>query len=93
MLSVTLNPSQVTSPDTLSGTLRAEDRDGIDSVWVTVDMQRAGTDGFFDRVVLAPFRFMIPAGLTPGTLVDVRIEARDIAGFHSILDTSVTVIP
>lgn len=80
------------SPDTLSGSLRAEDPDGIDSVWVTLDTQKAGQDGSFDALVLANFRFGIPTGLSPGTVLPLRIEARDIAGFTSGLDTSVVVV-
>lgn len=82
-----------TPPDTLSGTVRAEDTDGLDSVWVTVDSAVAGEDGRFDRVFSAPFRFLIGAGKTPGTVLPVQIRARDIAGFQVIRDTSVTVVP
>ncbi len=80
-------------PDTLSGTVRAEDTDGLDSIWVTVDSAVAGEDGGFDRVFSAPFRFLIGAGKTPGTVLSVQIRARDIAGFQVIRDTSVTVVP
>jgi hypothetical protein len=82
-----------TPPDTLSGTVHAEDTDGLDSVWVTVDSAVAGEDGGFDRVFSAPFRFLIGAGKTPGTVLSVQLRARDIAGFQVILDTSVTVVP
>jgi len=82
-----------TPPDTLSGTVRAEDTDGLDSVWVTVDSAVVGEDGGFDRVFSAPFRFLIGAGKTPGTVLSVQIRARDIAGFQVIRDTSVTVVP
>jgi len=82
-----------TPPDTLSGTVRAEDTDGLDSVWVTVDSAVAGEDGGFDRVFSAPFRFLIGAGKTPGTVLAVQIRARDIGGFQVIRDTSVTVVP
>jgi hypothetical protein len=94
LVTVTLSDNNVTSPDTLRGTVRAEDRDGIDSLWVTLGtQQRAGTDGFFERTVLVPFRLDVPPGLSPGTVLDIRLEARDIVGFRSILDTLVVVIP
>lgn len=93
VLGVTLDQTQVTSPDTLTGTVRAEDRDGIDSVWVTLDMQRAGEDGFFEPVVIATFRFLVPPGLPATTVLPVRLEARDIVGFRTVLDTLVTVVP
>lgn len=82
-----------TPPDTLSGTVRAEDTDGLDSVWVTVDSAVAGEDGGFDPVFSAPFRFLIGPGKTPGTVLSVQIRARDIAGFQVIRDTTVTVVP
>ncbi len=66
-----------TPPDTLSGTVRAEDTDGLDSVWVTVDSAVAGEDGGFDQVFSAP----------------IQIRARDIAGFEVIRDTNVLVVP
>ena len=92
VLRITLSQTEVTSPDTLTGTVRAEDGDGIDSVWVTVDMERAGEDGFFETVLIAPFRFLIPPGLPPSTVLPVRVEARDIAGFSTTLDTIVRVV-
>lgn len=92
-VSVVLHQLTVTSPDTLTGTVRAEDRDGIDSVWVTLDMERAGEDGFFEPVVIANFRFVVPAGLPPTTVLPLRLEARDIVGFHTVLDTVVAVVP
>ena len=82
-----------TPPDTLSGTVRAEDADGLDSVWVTVDSAVAGEDGGFDRVFSARFRFLIGAGKTPGTQIPVELRARDIAGFVVEKDTQVVVVP
>ena len=83
----------MTSPDTLTGSVRAEDRDGIDSVWVTLDADRTGHDGFFEAVVVTRFRFLIPAGLTRTTALAVRLEARDVVGFRTTLDTIVIVVP
>ncbi len=81
-----------TPPDTLSGTVRAEDTDGLDSVWVTVDSAVAGEDGGFDRVFSTTFRFLIGPGKTPGTILPVQIRARDIAGFQVARDTNVVVV-
>lgn len=92
MVRITLSQTAVTSPDTLTGTVRAEDNDGIDSVWVTVDTERAGEDGFFETVLIAPFRFIIPPGLPANRVLPVRVEARDIAGFSTTLDTIVRVV-
>ncbi|MBI1968138.1 MAG: hypothetical protein HYS40_09120 [Gemmatimonadetes bacterium] len=93
MLSIIFDRTAVQSPDSLTGTIRAEDVDGLDSVWLTVDSSRSGEDGYFERVFLSRFRFNIPVGLVPGTLVRVRLEARDISGFRSALDTGVTIVP
>jgi hypothetical protein len=92
VLRITLDQVEVTSPDTFTGTVRAEDLDGIDSVWVTVDMERAGEDGLFRTVLVAPFRFVIPPGLPATSVLPVRFEARDIAGFSSTLDTIIRVV-
>ena len=73
--------------------MRAEDADGLDSVWVTVDSAMAGEDGGFDQVFSAPFQFAIGAGKNPGTPVPVQFRARDIAGFVVVRDTFVVVVP
>jgi hypothetical protein len=80
-------------PDSVAGTLRAEDADGLDSVWVTVDGVVAGESGGFDRVFTSRFRFPIAAGKGAGTQVPIRIRARDIAGFQVVRDTHVVVVP
>jgi hypothetical protein len=82
-----------TPPDTLAGTVRAEDPDGLDSVWVKVDAEEAGADGGFERVFAAPYRFVIAAGKSPGTHVPVQFRARDISGFVVVQDTFVVVVP
>ena len=82
-----------TPPDTLTGTVRAEDPDGIDSVWVTVDAVVAAQDGLLERVFTTRFRFPIAAGKTDGTRIPVEIRARDIAGFQVTRDTQVVVVP
>lgn len=80
-------------PDTLQGTVRAEDADGLDSIWVKVDSTEVGVDGSFDQVFSAPFRFVIAAGKLQGTHVPVQFRARDIGGFLIVRDTTVLVVP
>jgi hypothetical protein len=81
------------NPDTLVVTVRVEDGDGIDSVWVQLGSEPPlGADGLFDRVLEGPFRILIPAGLPPGQVLAVKLEARDVAGFKAQRDTSVTVV-
>jgi hypothetical protein len=80
-------------PDSVAGTLRVEDADGLDSVWVTVDGAVAGENGSFDRVFTSRFRFPIAAGRGVGSQLPVRLRARDIAGFQVIRDTHVVVVP
>jgi hypothetical protein len=79
--------------DTVSGTVRAEDPDGIDSVWVSVDNEERGENGGFNRVFSARYRFVVAAGLQPGIRLIMLFRARDIAGFEVQRDTYVVVSP
>jgi hypothetical protein len=94
-IALSLNKRTVQSrnpPDTLVVTVRVEDGDGIDSVWVQLGSEPPlGADGLFDRVLEGPFRVLIPAGLPPGQVLVLKLEARDVAGFKAQRDTSVTV--
>lgn len=91
-LTITLVQDSVQSPDTLTGTLRAEDVDGIDSVWLSVDSAPPlGADGLLDQTFLATFRADVPGGHVLGDRVSVRFTARDISGFVGGLDTFVVV--
>jgi hypothetical protein len=72
--------------------VRADDPDGIDSVWVTVDNEERGESGGFSQSFSARYRFILPAGQTPGNQVPVRFRARDIAGFEVQRDTYVVVV-
>ena len=82
-----------TPPDTIAGTVRADDPDGLDSVWVSVDLVLAGEDGGLRRTFSAPFRFTVGSGKPPTTRIPITIRARDIAGFEASRDTFVTVVP
>lgn len=91
-LTITLLQDSVQSPDTLTGTLRADDVDGIDSVWLSVDSAPPlGADGLLDQTFLATFRADVPGGHVLGDRVSVRFTARDISGFVGGLDTFVVV--
>ncbi len=81
-----------TPNDTLTGSVRVTDPDGLDSIWLQVDTTRVGVDGLFATVFERPFRFGVRSGLTPSTQVPVVLEARDVVGFRSRLDTFVTVV-
>ena len=96
VVSITLDKDSVRSgtnpPDTLSGTLRAQDMDGIDSVWLQLDDDRLiGEDGLLQTSFQSPFRAVVPTGLQPGTWLPIKLEARDFTGFRSVLDTMVRV--
>lgn len=80
-------------PDTLSGTVDADDADGLDSVWVSVDSVVAGEDGRFDQTFSTVFHFPIRAGRIPSTRIPIEIRARDAAGFVARRDTYVVVVP
>ena len=90
-LQLTLTSDTVTSPDTLTGAVRVDDTDGIDSIWVTVDTVRRGDDGFFQTSYSTVFVFPIRSGFVKGDHILVRLEARDVVGFRGSLDTAVVV--
>ncbi|MGH7608270.1 MAG: hypothetical protein ACREME_13135 [Gemmatimonadales bacterium] len=95
-LDFTLDDTQVrTGPpaDTVAGTIRAEDFDGLDSVWVEVDGVVKGEDAGLDQVFSSRFLFLIATGKTPGTSIPVILRARDVAGFEVSRDTHVVVVP
>lgn len=80
------------SPDTLTGSLRAEDPDGIDSVWLSVDSAPPlGADGLLEPAFLASFRAAVKGGHVLGDHVSVRLTARDLTGYVGGLDTFVVV--
>ena len=97
-LALALNKTTVQSrsspaPDTLVVTVRAEDADGIDSVWVQLAQEPpVGADGLLDPVLEGPFRLTVPPNVPTGPL-PVRVQARDVVGFRSQRDTFVTVGP
>ena len=91
-LSIHFDRDSISSPDTLSGTIRADDPIGIDSVWITVDTSaRVGADGGFNTTFEAPFVFLVGGGFPPGRRIPVQLEGRDIGGFDDVLDTFVVV--
>ena len=94
-MSFTVDQDSISSAivDTVSGTIRAADPDGIDSVWVTVDNEERGEDGGFNQVFSAHYRFLVGAGQQPGIHLVIQFRARDIAGFQVQKDTYVVVSP
>jgi hypothetical protein len=79
--------------DTVGGTVHAEDFDGIDSVWATLGTEERSADGSFSRIVTWRYRFIVPAGQTPGTHLALSFRTRDAAGFEAQRDTYVVAIP
>ena len=93
-VSITLDKIRVRSPDTLTGTLRAQDPTGIDSVWLTLAFApQFGTDALMRTDFQAPFRTFIAGGHSPGARISVTVTARDLDGFVGQRDTFVTVVP
>jgi hypothetical protein len=95
-LSIMLDATTIrsTTPnDTLTGSVRAADSDGLDSLWLQVDTIHVGVDAAFDLVYQNRFRLAVRSGLPQGTQVPVVLQARDVVGFRSQLDTFVTVVP
>jgi hypothetical protein len=77
----------------VAGDVRADDPDGLDSIWVIVDSEIRGEDGGFDRVFSRRYRFIIATGKSVGSQIPMTLRARDIAGFEVTRDTFVVVVP
>ena len=93
-VSILLDKIGVHSPDTLTGTLRAQDAAGIDSVWLTLQFsQPLGIDGRLQTTFEAPFRAFLASGYGPGQRLTLTVTARDLDGFVGQRDTFVTVVP
>ena len=93
-VTILLDKIGVHSPDTLTGTLRAQDAAGIDSVWLTLQFTAPlGIDGRLQTAFQSPFRAFIPSGYSPGERIAVAVTARDLDGFVGKRDTFVTVVP
>jgi hypothetical protein len=91
-LAITLDQDSVLSPDTLTGSVRADDPDGIDSIWLSVDSAAPlGADGLLDPTFLATFRAGIRNGHVLGDRVTVQLSGSDLSGYTSVLDTYVVV--
>jgi hypothetical protein len=79
--------------DTIGGTVRAQDGDGIDSLWVTAGSQLWSEDGGFNQIITTRYRVIIPSGTQPGTQIPMSFRARDAAGFEAQRDTYVVAVP
>jgi hypothetical protein len=77
----------------VSGVVRASDTEGLDSVWVSVDSIVKGDDGGLQRTFSSRYRFIVPAGRTPGSKIPLAFRARDISGFETVRDSYVVVVP
>lgn len=88
MLVLTLDQDSVGSPDTLTGLIRAEDSDGVDSVWLTGDGTTLADDGLLETSYANRFRLPIQAGHLPGVALPIALRGRDVGGFtHQVRDT------
>ena len=90
-LHIVITRDSIVTTDSVEGTLRADDPDGIDSAWLSVDSVTAGVDGLFQTTVQAPFQFAIKPSHALGEHVPVVLRARDVTGFTSTLDTFVVI--
>jgi len=73
--------------------VRAQDADGIDSLWITAGAQQWVDDGGFNQVISTRYRLIIPSGTQPGTHIPMSLVARDAAGFAAQRDTYVVAVP
>ncbi len=94
-ISFTIDDTTVVSSraDTIAGTVRAQDADGIDSLWITAGAQQWVDDGGFNQVLSIGYRLIIPSGTQPGTQIPMSFRARDAAGFAVQRDTYVVAVP
>jgi len=91
-LTLTIDQDSVRSPDTVTGSLRADDVDGIDSIWLSVDSAPPlGADGLLEPTFIATFRTGIRGGHVLGDRVSVHFTGRDLSGYVGELDTFVVV--
>jgi len=91
-LSMTINEDSVQSPDTVTGSVRADDTDGLDSIWLSVDSAPPlAADGLLEATFIATFRAGVRGGHVLGDRVSIRFTARDITGYVGGLDTFVVV--
>lgn len=73
--------------------MRAQDGDGIDSIWVTAGTQEWTDDGGFTQAISTRYRLIIPSGTPAGTQIPMSFRARDAAGFAAQKDTYVVAVP
>jgi len=73
--------------------VRAQDGDGIDSVWVRTESQAWVADGGFNQVITTRYRLIIPSGTQAGTKIPMSFRARDASGFAAQRDTYVVAVP
>jgi hypothetical protein len=73
--------------------VRAQDADGIDSLWITAGSLKWVDDGAFNQVISARYRLIIPSGTQPSTHIPMSVRARDAAGFEAQRDTYVVAVP
>jgi hypothetical protein len=67
------------------------DPDGLDSIWLTVDVTQAAADVFLETSYGAQFGLAVRSGFGNGQRIPIRLEARDLLGFRSTLDTAVVI--
>jgi len=91
VLRIVFDQDSVDTPDTLTGSIVVADRDGIDSVWLTVDTAQRVADGFFETSYSSPFAIGIRGGFAKFERVPVVLKARDVVGFTGVLDTVIVV--
>jgi hypothetical protein len=92
LISVSLAKTVLGSPDTLNGTVRVSDADGIDSVWLTINSGPFESwDGAFATEFTSTFRVPIVRGVSAGARLPVTVSARDVTGFEGEVDTAVTI--
>lgn len=73
--------------------VRAQDGDGIDSLWITAGALQWADDGGFNQVISTRYRVIIASGTQPGSQIPMSFRARDASGFEAQRDTYVVAVP
>jgi len=92
VLTLALDSDTVFSPDTLTGRVRAEDPDGIDSVWLSFEGDTSAADGLLEPVLDRAFAVEVLGGRAPGDVLAISLRGRDLAGFSHTVSDSVRVV-
>ncbi|MGH7675339.1 MAG: hypothetical protein ACREMV_08715 [Gemmatimonadales bacterium] len=92
-LTLSIDADTTFSPDTITGRVRAEDPDGIDSIWLAFAGDTFPADGLLLPVLDRAFALQVAPGVGPGTPLAISLSGRDLRGFSATISDTVRVVP